>query len=68
MKDRNILQVVFTGLVSFIATYVVMLILAAILDAVGVEKAADVVTDLSFLVALLAGLIAAYDRYSKPRV
>lgn len=46
------------AVLAFVATYVVLLIVAAILNAVGVADAADVVQRFAWIVSLLVAIVA----------
>lgn len=66
-NGNTIFAAILAGLIGFVVTYVLLLIVVAILEAVGVAEAAAVVRKFAWLISLLVGIVTGYGRYSGNR-
>lgn len=67
MRGNNLLSALLVGVIAFLVTYVVLLILAAVFSAVSLEQVANVVERFTWLIALLVGLVYGWNRLNGVR-
>lgn len=67
MRNSNPLSALLAGVIAFVVTYVVLLILAAVFDAVSLEQVAAVINRFTWLISLLVGLVVGWQRWNGVR-